>query len=76
VYGVHANVLEYMVQGATTYRIITDQVGSVRLVVNIATGAIVERIDWYEFGNLLADSAPGFQPFRFAGGSRDVIRAG
>ncbi len=72
VYGLHPNVPEYMVQGTTTYRIITDQVGSVRLVVNTATGAVAERIDWDEFGNLVADSAPGTQPFGFAGGMRDV----
>jgi hypothetical protein len=72
VYGLHANVPEYMVQGTTTYRLITDQVGSVRLVVNTATGAVAERIDYDEFGNLLTDSAPGTQPFGFAGGLRDL----
>jgi RHS repeat-associated protein len=71
VYGLRPNVPEYMVQGGTTYRLITDQVGSVRLVVNAATGAVVERIDWDEFGNIFSDSAPGTQPFGFAGGLRD-----
>jgi len=33
-----------------------------------ATGAVVERIDWDEFGNVLSDTAPGGQPFGFAGG--------
>ena len=37
-----------------------------------ATGAVVERIDWDEFGNVLSDTAPGGQPFGFAGGLRDV----
>src|SRR5207302_595722 len=68
VYGFRPNVPEYMMQGSTTYRLLTDQVGSVRLVVNAATGAIAERIDYAEFGNVLADRAPGFQPFGFAGG--------
>ena len=54
------------------YRLITDQVGSVRLVENTSTGAVAERIDYDEFGNVLADSAPGFQPFGFAGGLRDI----
>jgi RHS repeat-associated protein len=75
IYGLHPNVPEYMVQGATTYRLITDQVGSVTLVVNAVTGAVAERIDWDEFGNVLADSAPSFQPFGFAGGLRDVDTA-
>jgi RHS repeat-associated protein len=61
-----------MVQGGTTYRIITDQVGSVRLVENTSTGALAERIDYDEFGNVLSDSASGTQPFGFAGGLRDL----
>jgi len=72
VYRLCPNVPAYMVLSGVTYRFITDQVGSVRLVVNTATAAVVERIDWDEFGNVLADSAPGFQPFGFAGGLRDV----
>jgi len=74
VYALDVNVPEYMVQGTATYRFITDQVGSVRLVVDASTGAVAERIDYDEFGNVLSDSAPGFQPFGFAGGllDRDV----
>src|SRR5207302_3863410 len=30
------------------------------------------RIDWDEFGNVVADSAPGFQPFGFSGGLQDL----
>src|SRR5437588_11034586 len=33
VYGLRPNVPEYMVQGSTTYRLVTDQVGSVPLEV-------------------------------------------
>jgi RHS repeat-associated protein len=75
VYGLHANVPEYMVQGGVNYRLVTDQVGSVRLVVNTSTGTAVERIDYDEFGNVVGDSAPGFQPFGFAGGLRDMDTA-
>jgi RHS repeat-associated protein len=32
---------------------------------------VVERIDYDEFGNVLADSAPGTQPFGFGGGLYD-----
>src|SRR5207302_7742783 len=63
VYGGNPNVPEYVVQGGTTYRLVTDQVGSVRLVLNATSGAVIERIDYDEFGNVLADSAPGLQPF-------------
>ena len=61
--GLHGNVPEYMVQGGTTNHLISDQVGSVRLVVNTTTGAVIEQIDWDEFGNVLSDTAPGTQPF-------------
>jgi RHS repeat-associated protein len=41
------------------------------LVVNAASGAIAQRIDYDEFGRVLADTNPGFQPFGFAGGLYD-----
>src|SRR5207244_7968757 len=66
-------VPEYMVKGAVTYRLVIDQLGSVRLVVD-ATGNVAERIEYDEFGNVLTDSAPGFQPFGFAGGDRKSTR--
>jgi RHS repeat-associated protein len=71
VYGSRPNVPEHMVKGTSTYRLIADQVGSVRLVVDTSNGAIVERIDYDEFGNVLTDTAPGTIPFGFAGGLRD-----
>ena len=46
--------------------------GSVRLVVNATSGAVVQRIDYDEFGVVLADTNPGFQPFGFAGGLYDA----
>jgi RHS repeat-associated protein len=39
-------------------------------VVDINSGAIAQRLD-YEFGNVLSDSAPGFQPFGFQSGLYD-----
>ena len=69
VYGARANVPEYMIKGGQTYRIISDQVGSPRLVVNVATGQIAQRLDYDAWGNVTQDTNPGFQPFGFAGGS-------
>jgi RHS repeat-associated protein len=40
----------------------------VRFVVHQGTGAIAQAIEYDEYGRVLADSAPGFQPFGFAGG--------
>ena len=71
VYASRFNVPDYLVKGGKTYRIIADQLGSPRLVVDAATGAITQRIDYDEFGNVLRDTNPGFQPFGFAGGLYD-----
>ncbi|HNU09689.1 MAG TPA: RHS repeat-associated core domain-containing protein, partial [Pyrinomonadaceae bacterium] len=71
VYGSRTNVPDYMIKNGVTYRIIADQVGSVRLVVDAATGSVAQRIDYDEFGVVLLDTNPGFQPFGFAGGIYD-----
>ena len=72
VYGDRENVPSYMVKGGVTYRLVADTRGSVRLVVNAATGSIAQRLDYDAFGNVLLDTAPGFQPFGFAGGLYDA----
>ncbi|HEX6131882.1 MAG TPA: RHS repeat-associated core domain-containing protein, partial [Actinomycetota bacterium] len=61
----------YMVAGGDTFRLLSDEVGSVRLVVNAATGAVAQRLDYDAFGNVTLDTNPGFQPFGFAGGLHD-----
>jgi RHS repeat-associated protein len=71
VYGEKANVPEYMVKSGATYRLITDHLGSPRLVVSAADGTLMQRMDYDEFGNVIADTSPGFQPFGFAGGLYD-----
>jgi RHS repeat-associated protein len=71
VYATKTNVPDYMERGGKTYRVISDRVGSVRLIVDASTGEVAQRIDYDEFGNILNDTNPGFQPFGFAGGLYD-----
>lgn len=71
VYGSRANVPDYMLKGGNVYRLISDHLGSVRLVVDTATGTIAQRIDYDEFGVATVVSGAGFQPFGFAGGLTD-----
>ncbi|WP_375591828.1 carbohydrate-binding protein [Chitiniphilus eburneus] len=71
IYAGKANVPEYLVKGGETYRIITDQLGTVRLVVNSQTGEVKQEIAYDAWGNVLSDTNPGFQPFGFAGGLYD-----
>jgi RHS repeat-associated protein len=61
-----------MVKGGVTYRMLSDHLGSVRLVVNADTGAIAQRIDYDEWGDpSYVTGPPDFQPFGFAGGLTD-----
>jgi RHS repeat-associated protein len=80
IYGDRPNVPEAMIKGGVTYRIVTDHLGSVRLVVDANTGAIAQRIDYDAWGNVTNDSNPEFQPFGYAGGvyepSTGLVRFG
>jgi RHS repeat-associated protein len=71
VFGSKANAPDYYTTAAGTFRILSDHLGSPRLVINGSTGAIVEEIDYDEFGNVTNDTAPGTIPFGFAGGIYD-----
>ncbi len=70
-YASQANVPDYMVKGGITYRILSDHLGSVRLVLNAQTGALAQQINYDAFGRVTQDTNPGFQPFGFAGGLYD-----
>ncbi|MBZ4192710.1 MAG: hypothetical protein LAE24_00155, partial [Candidatus Contendobacter sp.] len=71
VYGKGINVPDYLIKGGATYRLVTDHLGSPRLVVDTATGTIAQELAYDEYGNVLTDTNPGFQPFGFAGGIYD-----
>jgi RHS repeat-associated protein len=60
-----------MEKGGRRYRLLTDQLGSVRLVVDAESGAIAQAMTYDPFGRVLSDSNSGFQPFGFAGGLYD-----
>ena len=72
VYGTKPHVPEYLIKDGEKYRVVSDERGSVRLVVKLSDGTIAQRIDYDEFGNVLTDTNPGFQPFYFAGGIYDL----
>jgi RHS repeat-associated protein len=54
-----------------TYRILSDHLGSPRLVIDTRDGRIVQQLEYDVWGNVLQDTNPGFQPFGFAGGIYD-----
>ncbi len=54
------------------FRVVTDQVGSVRAVVNAETGAVAQRYTYSPFGVIESDvTAEDIVPHRFAGGLYD-----
>jgi YD repeat-containing protein len=67
VYATHVNVPDYLVKGGQTYRLVLDQLGSVRLVVNTSDGTVAQRLDYDEYGRVTQNTNPGFQPFGYAG---------
>jgi RHS repeat-associated protein len=71
VYAEKVNVPSYMIKGGATYRILSDHLGSPKLVVNIADGAVIQRMEYDVWGKVINDTNPGFQPFGFAGGIYD-----
>jgi RHS repeat-associated protein len=77
VYGSKPNVPDYMVTSGGTYRILSDHLGSPHAVVDVASGNLIEMINFDEFGNeadTLAGALPtGYVriPFGFAGGLYD-----
>jgi RHS repeat-associated protein len=72
IYGGRSNVPDLMVTATgATYRLVKDHLGSVRLVVDEATGAVVQELAYDAWGRVLVDTNPGFQPFGFAGGLYD-----
>jgi RHS repeat-associated protein len=72
VYGSRPNVPDLMLRGGVQYRIISDQLGSFRAIINASTGAIEERMRHDAWGNVLEDTNSGFVPFGFAGGLYDA----
>jgi RHS repeat-associated protein len=64
-------VPDFVIRGTAIYRILSDQLGSPRIVVDITTGEVVQRMRHDEFGNVVEDTNPGFTPFGFAGGMYD-----
>ncbi len=70
-YGERTNAPSGMLKDGKTYRIITDHLGSVRMVIDTATGEVKQQLSYDVWGNVTEDTNPSFQPFGFAGGLYD-----
>jgi RHS repeat-associated protein len=65
------NVPDYMIKDGIVYRIVTDNLGSVRQVINATSGFVEQLVDYDEYGRMILDTNPGFTPFGFSGGLYD-----
>ena len=74
VYGVWPHVPDYIVRaGGAVHRVVTDRRGSVRLIVDTATGGVLARRDYDSFGNItFASGNDDLMPFGFVGGLYDA----
>lgn len=71
VYGLRANVPDYMTWSGSTYRFVTDHLGSPRYLLETSGGTVAQAVTYDEYGLILTDTNASFQPFRFAGGLYD-----
>jgi RHS repeat-associated protein len=73
IYASKSHVPDYFVDSNNErFKLVVDQLGSVRLVVNSRTGEIKQKMINDEFGKVIRDTKPMFQPFGFAGGLYDT----
>ncbi len=72
IYADKGNVPSYMIKGGKTYRIISDHLGSPRMVIDTSDGTIAQQMDYDVWGRVISDTNAGFQPFGFAGGIYDL----
>ena len=71
IYGTQAHSPDYVIKNDVKYSLIKDHLGSVRIVMNAATGAVAQQLNYDEFGIVTQDTNPQFQTFGYAGGLYD-----
>lgn len=57
-----------MRKGSNDYYIVSDIRGSVKIVIKVADGNVLQKIDYDAFGKVVSDDNPGYTPFGYAGG--------
>jgi RHS repeat-associated protein len=56
---------------STTFQVVTDAIGSPRLAIDTASGAVSNRVSYDAFGNVRSQAGSPVHPFGFAGGLTD-----
>ena len=65
-------VYNYSTNTETTYRLVTDNIGTVRIVLKTSDGSVAQQIEYDEWGRIVSNSNPTLQPYAFAGGLYDT----
>jgi RHS repeat-associated protein len=72
VYGSKSNVPDYVRRGATTYRVVTDHLGSPRYAVSVSNSSDVPFVANYSTFGAMAGTGLDWMPFGFASGIYDT----
>lgn len=67
----HGDAPQALVRDGHEYLLVRDHLGSVRAVIEAASGTVVQGMTFDPLGRTLQDTNPGWQPFGFAGGVMD-----
>lgn len=67
VYGSRGHVPDYIITNTAEYMIVSNHLGSPVQVIDVNSGAVAQEIKYNRWGEIIADTNPGFQPFGFAG---------
>lgn len=69
-----------MRKGSVDYYVVSDVRGSVKMVIKITDGNVLQKLEYDAFGKVISDSNPGYTPFGYAGGlyeyRSDLVRFG
>lgn len=68
VYGPESHSPDYLIDSTGSVRFIKDHLGSPKLLVKVTDGTVLQKMDYDEFGRVLTNTNPTYQPFGFAGG--------
>ena len=71
VYGSKINIPDYYIENGKEYKIISDQVGTPKMIIDTALGKVIAKYEFDEFGNQ-KDNVKMEIPFGFAGGLFDI----
>ena len=56
VYASRTNAPDFLIRGGVTYRVVSDHLGSPRLIIDTASGNVAQALEYDEWGQILSDT--------------------